>query len=66
MQTQYDPLRFYSKSELARLAGISYSTFYRFLKTRRPVLASKGISIYAKKLPPDIVKYISEEYCIDI
>ena len=66
MQTQYDHLRFYSKSELARLAGVSYSTFYRFLKTRRPVLEAMGISIYAKKLPPDTVKYLSEEYCIDL
>ena len=54
------------KSELAKLAGVSNSTFYRFLKTRRSVLEAMGISIYAKKLPPDIVKYISEEYCIDL
>ena len=66
MQTQYDPLRFYSKSELAKLAGVSYSTFYRFLKTRRKVLEAMGISIYAKKLPPDTVKYLSEEYCFDV
>ena len=25
----------YSKSELARMAGVSYSTFYRYLKSRR-------------------------------
>ena len=54
------------KSELAKLAGVSNSTFYRFLKTRRPVLEAMGISIYAKKLPPDTVKYLSEEYCIDL
>ena len=54
------------KSELAKLAGVSNSTFYRFLKTRRSVLEAMGISIYAKKLPPNIVKYISEEYCIDL
>ena len=51
MQTQYDPLRFYSKSELARLAGVSYSTFYRFLKTRQSVLETIGITLYAKKRP---------------
>lgn len=66
MQTQYDPLRFYSKSELARLAGVSYSTFYRFLKTRQSVLETIGITLYAKKLPPHVVKYLCEEYCIDL
>ena len=66
MQTQYDPLRFYSKSELAKLAGVSCSTFYRFLKSRRLVLESMGITLYTKKLPPHIVRYLSEEYCIDV
>jgi hypothetical protein len=66
MQTQYDPLRFYSKSELAKLASVSYSTFYRFLKTRRPVLEAMGISIYAKKLPPEAVKLLTEDYCFDV
>ena len=66
MQTQYDPLRFYSKSELAKLAGVSYSTFYRFLKSCRLVLESMGITLYTKKLPPHIVRYLSEEYCIDV
>jgi len=66
MQTQYDPLRFYSKSELAKFAGVSYSTFYRFLKSRRLVLESMGITLYTKKLPPHIVRYLSEEYCIDV
>lgn len=66
MQTQYDPLRFYSKTELAKLAGVSYSTFYRFLKSRRLVLESMGITLYTKKLPPHIVRYLSEEYCIDV
>ena len=63
---KYDPLRFYSKSELAQLAGVSYSTFYRFLKTRQSVLETIGITLYAKKLPPHIVKYLCEEYCIDL
>ena len=52
MPIQYDPLKFYSKSELAQLAGVSYSTFYRFLKTRQSVLETIGITLYAKKLPP--------------
>ena len=66
MINNYDPYRFYSKSELAQLAGVSYTTFYRFLKTRRARLEAMGISAYAKKLPPHAVKLLSEEYCVDI
>lgn len=58
-------LRFYSKSELAKLANVSYSTFYRYLKSRRHVFEQMGISIYAKKLPPSIIDYIRDDYCID-
>ena len=54
------------KSELARLAGVSDSTFRRYLNTRRDVLAQMGVSPMAKKLPPKAVKYISEDYCIDL
>lgn len=66
MNTQYNPHRFYSKSELAAMAHVSYSTFYRYLKSRRQALTRMGISIYAKKLPPSIVDYIANDYCIDL
>ncbi len=58
--------RSYSKSELARMADVSYSTFYRYLKTRRELLSQMGISIYAKKLPRRVVDYLSEDYCFDL
>lgn len=59
-------MKYYSKSELATLAGVSYSTFYRFLKTRRQVLTNMGISRYAQKLPPCVVRLLCEQYCIDL
>ena len=59
------PIKYYSKSELAAMANVSYSTFYRYLKSRRKVFSQMGISIYAKKLPANIVRYISDDYCID-
>ncbi len=62
----YDKNRFISKSELARLAGVSPSTFRRYLQTRRPVLEAMGISINAQKLPPQAVRYLCEDYCIDL
>ena len=54
------------KSELARLSGVSDSTFRRYLNTRRDVLAQMGVSPMAKMLPPKAVKYISDDYCIDL
>ena len=54
------------KSELARLAGVSPRTFSRYLATRREMLSRMGVSIHAQKLPPKAVKYVSEDYCIDL
>lgn len=54
------------KSELARLAGVSDSTFRRYLNTRRDVLSQMGVSPLAKMLPPKAVKYVVEDYCLDL
>ena len=62
----YDKHRFISKSELARLAGVSYATFKRYLRTRRPILEAMGITPKTQKLPPQAVRYICEDYCIDL
>ena len=59
-------IQYYPKSELARMAHVSYSTFYRFLVTRREELSAMGISIYAKKLPYPAVKKICHDYDIDL
>ena len=62
----YDKNRFISKSTLARLADVSPRTFRRYLATRRPILDAMGISPKAQKLPPQAVRYICEDYCIDL
>ena len=54
------------KSELARLAGVSANTFRRYLKSRRDVLAEMGVTPRAQTLPPKAVKYIVDDYCIDV
>lgn len=54
------------KHELAKLAGVSSRTFRRYLATRRPILTAMGISPFAQKLPPSAVRFISEDYCIDL
>lgn len=66
MVNLYDKHRFISKNTLARLADVSPSTFRRYLNTRRAVLASMGVTPKTQKLPPKAVRYICEDYCIDL
>ena len=66
MINYYDKNRFISKSTLARLADVSPRTFSRYLQSRRHVLDAMGISPKAQKLPPQAVRYICEDYCIDL
>ena len=54
------------KNELAKLAGVSNRTFQRYLATRRPILTAMGVSPFARTLPPPAVRFISEDYCIDL
>ena len=62
----YDKHRFISKKELAQLADVSPRTFRRYLQTRRHILDAMGVSPKAQKLPPQAVRYICEDYCIDL
>ena len=62
----YDKHRFISKSTLAKLADVSPRTFRRYLQTRRHILDAMGVSPKAQKLPPQAVRYICEDYCIDL
>ena len=66
MINHYDPNLFINKSVLAKMAGVSTRTFRRYLAKRRPVLESMGISAKAQKLPPQAVRYLCEDYCINI
>ena len=54
------------KSELAKLAGVSPSTFRRYLNTRREILAGFGVAPRAQTLNPKAVRYVCEDYCIDL
>ena len=66
MVNYYDRHRFISKRKLAELAGVSERTFSRYLASRRHILDAMGISPKAQKLPPQAVRYICEDYCIDL
>jgi DNA-binding XRE family transcriptional regulator len=59
-------MKSYTKSELARAAGVSRDTFRRWLKTDREFLRANNVQPKTKYLPPVVVKYLCEKYCIDI
>ena len=63
MVNYYDKHLFISKKKLAELAGVSRYTFSRYLKSRRHILETMGVSLHARLLPPQAVKYICEDYC---
>ena len=48
------------------MAGVSDRTFSRYLQSRRQVLDAMGVLPNARLLPPQAVKYICEDYCIDL
>ncbi len=55
-----------SKFELAEAAGVSKETFRRWLRTDKAYFEAHNISPSAKILPPKVVKYLCEKYCIDV
>jgi len=59
-------MKSYTKKELAYLAGVSYSTFNRWLRQHRKQLEGFGMSLHSHILPPKAVKYICEIYDIDV
>ena len=56
--------RTYRKSELARLADVSYSTFNRYLRTCRAELAELGSPPKAQTLRGDALEYVCRNYNI--
>ena len=66
MINKYDDKKFINKKDLAAWAGVSSRTFSRYLASRRDILSAMGVSPYAQKLSPRAVKYVCEDYCIDL
>ena len=54
------------KSELARLAGVSYSSFYRFLREHRDTLTAMGYRTNSQTLRGRVLHYVCELYDIDL
>ena len=54
------------KSELAREAGVSVKTLNRWCKPYRKELTEIGWNPRMKLLPPKIVQFMVETFCIDV
>ncbi len=55
-----------TKQQLAESAGVSVRTLNRWCKPYRQELEEMGLLPMARVLPPHIVKYLSEKFCIDV
>ena len=55
-----------SKSELADRAGVSVGTLMYWCKPYRKELETMGMQPHMKVLPPHIVQFITEKFCIDV
>lgn len=54
------------KSELAAAAGVSGGTFRRWLQSDVEYLRGQGVKPTSKMLPPKVVKYLIDKYCIEL
>ena len=57
-------MKSYLKSEMARAAGVSYSTFHRWMKQQSEQLSQWGVTP-TQLLPPVALKWICGQYGID-
>ena len=59
-------MRAMTKSELAERAGVSVNTLNRWCKPFRQELEAMGLRPNARVLPPNVVMFLAEKYCIDV
>lgn len=52
------------KYELANAAGVSHTTFRKWLRQLHPQLKQMGVDNHTKLLPPMAVRLLCEQYCI--
>ena len=54
------------KQEMADAAGVSVKTLMSWCRPFREELEQMGLKPRAKKLPPYVVAYLAEKFCIDL
>ena len=55
-----------TKQQLADRAGVSVRTLMRWCKPFRHELEQMGMEPNARVLPPHLIRYLSEKFCIDV
>jgi hypothetical protein len=55
-----------TKQQLADRTGVTVKTLMNWCRPYREELTHMGLRPRAKKLPPHIVEYLSEKFCIDL
>ena len=55
-----------SKQKLADKAGVSLNTLNKWCKPLEKELLDMGLQPGARMLPPCIVKFIADTFCIDV
>jgi transposase len=55
-----------SKSELADRAGVTVQTLMNWCRRFDNELSAMGMLPNAKVLPPHIVRFIADKFCIDV
>ena len=55
-----------TRTQLAAYAGVSVRTLVNWCKPYHKELAQMGMTPDMRVLPPNIVKWIAERFCIDI
>ena len=55
-----------TKQQLAQCAGVTTKTLSNWCKPFRKELEAMGMQPLMKVLPPHIVRFIAEKFCIDI
>ncbi len=55
-----------TRQQLAACAGVDVRTLYNWLKPYRQQLVDMGMSEGKGTLPPNVVRWITEHFCIDV
>ena len=55
-----------TKQQLAQCAGVTVRTLFNWLRPYRKELSRMGLKPSMRVLPPNIVKWIAERFCIDL
>ena len=55
-----------SKQQLDDAAGVSVTTLMNWCKAYRSELDALGMRLNMRVLPPHIVKFIAEKFCIEL